>query len=439
MGIELAIVLALVLLNGFFALSELAVMTARKNRLRQMARDSRRAAVALALAEKPDRFLSSVQVWITLLGILLGFFGGEAIAERLTPVLAALPLIGPFADKIAITLAVALILFMQVVVGELVPKRIAILHPERLAMLVAIPMQALTVVAKPIVFVLAKASDGLLWLIRIRAGNGDEVTEEEIKHLVAEGVQAGVIDRHEHDMVNRVLGFGDRTVDSLMQPRNEIIWLDAALPLEDNLAVMRDTPYSRYPVKNGSDKDVLGILQVKSLTDALATGRQIDLFQRLAPAIFVPESALAISLLSRFRDAEAPFAMVVDEFGDVVGMVTPNNLLNAVFGRLAHSREDGEVPIVKRADGSFLVDGRVPVDDLRETLALQKLPNEDDDAYHTAAGMVITHYGRIPQVGERFEFGGWRFEVVDLDGARIDKLLIERVAIDPVPSEPRAV
>lgn len=429
MPFELLLLLALILLNGFFALSELAVMTARRSRLRRLAQDSRGARAALELSESPERFLSSVQVWITLLGILTGFFGGAALAATIEPSIAAITPLQPYAGEIASAIALALILYVSVVLGELVPKRLAIVHPETTASRVAIPMRLLSSAASPMVWLLAKSTELVLKPFRLARGHRDHVSEDEIRHLIAEGAESGAIERHEQDMVNRVLGLGERTVESLMLPRSDIVWLDATASLDENLAILRETPYSRYPVKRGDEREVLGILQVKSLAEALARGRPGELFQHLAPAIFVPESAPALSLLARFRDAEAPLALVVDEFGDIVGLATPNNLLQAVFGRLAHSVEAGEAPLVQRADGSWLVDGRVPVADLRETLGLSRLPGGDDEDYHTAAGMVIAQFGRIPAAGESFDFAGWRFEVVDLDGARIDKLLVARVAV----------
>lgn len=424
MPIELLVILALILLNGFFALSELAVMTSRRPRLRRMASSSRGARTALELAETPERFLSSVQVWITLLGILTGFFGGEALTEAIEPPITRLGPVAEYAPEIASTIALALILYVSVVLGELVPKRLAIVNPEAIASRVAIPMRLLASAASPAVTLLARSTELILAPFRIGRHGADQVSEEEIRHVLAEGAESGAIDRHEKDMVNRVLGLGERSVASLMLPRSEIVWLDADAPLEENLAIMRAAPYSRYPVKRQDEHDVIGILQVKSLVEALARSRPDDLFQHLAPAIFVPESAPALSLLTRFRDAEAPLALVVDEFGDIVGMVTPNNLLGAIFGRLAHSVAPDDAPLVQRGDGSWLIDGRVAVEDLRETLGLVHLPLEDSGGYHTAAGMMIAQFGRIPGVGESFDFERWRFEIVDLDGARIDKLLV---------------
>lgn len=430
MPIEILIVFALILLNGFFALSEMAVMTSRKSRLRQRASDSRRAQVALELAEAPDRFLSSVQVWITLIGILTGYFGGDAIADALAVQLRQVEAIAHYAGPISVAISVGSILFISVVLGELVPKRLAIVRPEIIATAVAIPMRFLATLAKPMVVMLAWCTEFLFKLFRIKQSDDSDVTEEEIKMLVAESHEQGVIDADERNMVNRVLNLGDRSVDSLMTPRPRMVWLDTEATLEKNLAVLRDTPFSRYPVYRGNDNEVLGVVQSKSLLNALADGGPPALFAHIVPPLFVPESSKAMQLLGEFRDAEAEFAFVVDEYGDIQGMVTLNNLMGAVFGPLAKSLEAGEPKVVQRSDGSWLVDGSLGVDDLRELLALSELPQEAEQEYRTLAGMIMAYYARIPGVGEVFTHGGYSFEVVDLDGARIDKVLISSTQKD---------
>ncbi len=430
MPIEILVVFALILLNGFFALSEMAVMTSRKSRLRQRAAASRRAQVALELAEAPDRFLSSVQVWITLIGILTGYFGGDAIADALAVQLRQIHTIAHYAGPISVAISVGSILFISVVLGELVPKRLAIVRPEIIATAVAIPMRFLATLAKPIVVLLAWCTEVLFKLFRIKQSDEGDVTEEEIKMLVAESHEQGVIDVDERNMVNRVLNLGDRSVDSLMTPRPRMVWLDTEATLEKNLAVLRDTPFSRYPVYRGNDNEVLGVVQSKSLLNALANGGRPALFAHIVPPLFVPESSKAMQLLAEFRDAEAEFAFVVDEYGDIQGMVTLNNLMGAVFGPLAKSLEAGEPKVVQRADGSWLVDGSLGVDDLRELLSLSELPQEEEQEYRTLAGMIMAHYARIPGVGEAFSHGGYSFEVVDLDGARIDKVLISALRSD---------
>ncbi|MBK6436590.1 MAG: HlyC/CorC family transporter [Rhodanobacteraceae bacterium] len=424
MSLELIIVLLLILLNGFFALSEMAVMTARKTRLRQRAGDSRGARIALELAESPERFLSSVQVWITLIGILTGYFGGESIATALRDELAKIPWIAQHAQPVSVGISVGIILFVSVVVGELVPKRLAIVRPEKIATAVAIPMRILATAAAPAVSLLSVTTEALFKLFPVKHGKDSDVTEEEIKMLVAESHEQGVIDIDERNMVNRVLNLGDRTVDSLMTPRTRIAWLDAAASLDENLAVLRESRHSRYPVYKGSDQEVLGVVETKMMVAELASGKTPELLRELQPPLFVPEAAKAMQLLDQMRESEAALAFVVDEYGDIQGMVTMGDLMGAVFGRLAHAIEANEQPIVQRSDGSWLIDGSLPVQDLRELLGLDELPHESDQEYRTLAGMFMVQFGRIPAVGEHFAFGGFRFEVIDLDGARIDKALV---------------
>lgn len=428
MPIEIAIVFALILLNGFFALSEMAVMTARKTRLRQQAQTSRRARVALELAEAPQRFLSSVQVWITLIGILTGYFGGDAIALALAGQLLNIEWLAVYATPVSVAISVGVILLVSVILGELVPKRLAIVRPEKLATAVAIPMRFLAILAKPVVVFLAWCTEFLFKLLPLKHGEEGDVSEEEIKLLVAESHEQGVIDVDERNMVNRVLNLGDRTVDSLMTPRPRMVWLDTEATLAENLTVLRDTPFSRYPVYRGSDREILGVVQTKSLLSTLTTGEKPDLFRHISAPLFVPESAKALQLLDEFRDAEAEFAFVVDEYGDIQGMVTLNNLMGAVFGPLAQSLEAGKPTVTPRSDGSWLIDGSLGVDDLRELLSLADLPHEKEQEYRTLAGMIVAHFGRIPSVGEMFNFGGFNFEIVDLDGARIDKVLVSPLA-----------
>jgi putative hemolysin len=433
--VELLIVFALVLLNGFFALSEMAVMTARKTKLKQLAQKSRRAAKALELSEHPESFLSAVQVWITLLGLLTGYFGGESIAKKIMPYIAQYDVLARYADNIAFALSFTLILFISVVLGELVPKRLGSLQPEKIAPLVAMPMSFLATVARPVVFILASSTRGLLKLIGFGNVSEEKVTEEEIRHLVAESHEQGVIDQDERNMLNRVLRLGDRGADSLMTPRNRIVWLDTAARLEENLATMRETPLSRYPVFRESDKEVVGILEVKSLAGRSVIDSNEALFADLQDALYVSDSTQSLKLLDIFREEQQSLALVVDEYGEIEGLVTLTDLLNAVLGRVQINETDSEEPMIfKRHDESWLVDGRVANEELRELLGVHHLPGEDEQDFHTIAGMVVAHFGRIPHVGESFTWQRWRIEVVDLDGARIDKVLIEPHADNTPPN-----
>ncbi len=427
---ELLIVLALILVNGFFAMSEMSVMTARKSRLKQLAQSSKRADKALGLAQRPENFLSTVQIGITLIGILTGLFGGEAIGLAIGEWIAgAIAPLAPWAATIGKALAVALITFLTLVFGELVPKRVAITAPERIAGLVALPMGWLARAAFPFVWLLSHSMRLVLRLIGLGRDEVTTISEEEIRMLVAESHEQGVIDAHERDMVNRVMRLGDRTAASLMTPRNRVAWLDSLAPLEENLETMGEHQFSRYPVYRGSDQDVAGILEVKTLLHVPGGSLGERLFARLAPALFVSESTHAMKLLEIFREEKQSLALVVDEYGEIQGVVTISDLMGAIVGRLqAVENTDEDALVVTRDDGSLLVGGTLPTEDVRELMDGAALPDAEEGDYHTLAGMCIAHFGRIPHVGEYFDWAGWRIEVVDLDGARIDKLLLTRLA-----------
>jgi putative hemolysin len=440
--LELLIVIALIVINAFFAMSEMALMTSRKLRLRQMGETSRGARVALELAEHPDNLLSTVQVGITGIGILTGTFGGESIGLAIAGWLQGLwPNAAQYARGIGIGTAVTLITAASVIFGELIPKRLALTNAERIAGAVAIPLLWLSRAARPIVAALGSINRLFLRLLGVQDDARSAISEEEIRLLVTESHEQGVIDADERKMMNRVLGLGDRTAESLMTPRTRITWLDAAADFAQNLAVMRETPFSRYPVYRVSDSDVLGILEVKSLLDRLDE-KAPELFRELREPLFVSESTHAMKLLEIFREEQQSLALVVDEYGDISGMVTIADLMDAVVGRvhaiIGHEGgdQDDTAPVVERADGSFLLDGSLPVEDLRELVGGGRLPDEDEHDFHTAAGMVIAHFGRIPYVGEHFEWDRWRVEVVDLDGPRIDKLLLlKRPEPEPVTDD----
>ena len=428
---ELLVVLALIALNGFFAMSEMAVMTSRKLRLKQLAEDpdkpSRGARKALAMAEHPDHLLSTVQVGITLIGICTGVFGGDAIGLKIADWLQGVwPDAREYARPLGIGTAVALITASSVIFGELIPKRLALTNPEAIASRVAIPLDALATATKPVILLLGAINRGVLRMLGIRNDARSAITEEEIHMLVSESHEQGVIDLDERNMMNRVMRLGDRTAESLMTPRTDITWLDLEAPLAENLAAMQETPFARYPVYRGGDSDVAGILEAKTLLDELGKGLP-DLFRDIRPALFVSESTHALKLVEILREEQQSMALVVDEYGDIQGLVTVSDVMDAVLGRLqAGEAHDEEALVVERDDGSLLVDGGLHIDELRE-LTSERLADSEEHDYHTAAGLVIAHFGRIPHVGEHFMLGFWRIEVVDLDGPRIDKLLLQRM------------
>jgi putative hemolysin len=427
---ELIVVLALILLNGFFAMSEMSVMTSRKSRLKQMAGSSKRAERALALSEKPENFLSTVQIGITLIGILTGLFGGEAIGLTIAEWLQGMFPAFAYAGVVGKTLAVALITFLTLIFGELVPKRLALTRSEDIAGLVALPMSWLARIAAPGVWLLSHSTRLVLRVLGLGKDESASVTEEEIRMLVAESHEAGVIDAHERDMMNRVMRLGDRTADSLMTPRNRIAWLDTLAEPEKNIATMRENEFSRYPVFRGNDQDIVGVLEVKSLVTRLVRDDH-SLFQNLREPLYVSESTHAMKLLEIFREEQQSMALVVDEYGEIQGLVTISDLMGAVVGRLQSVENvDEDALVVTREDGSFLVDGSLSIEDLRELMGNAELPDADDGDYYTLAGMCIHYFGRIPHAGEYFDWAGWRIEIVDLDGARVDKLLLRTLSED---------
>ncbi|UPG86589.1 hemolysin family protein [Luteibacter aegosomatis] len=432
---ELLLVLVLSLGNGFFALSEMSVVASRKSRLKHMARDSRRARMALQLAESPERFLSTVQVGMTLIILVTGAVAGDQLGEHF----AALfhgdgpAWLEPYMRVLGWLAGFLLMSLVQIVVGELVPKRAALTAPERIACQIAVPMLVVSRITLPLVWLLNHVSTAILRVMRLHRKGNSAATEEEIRLLVAESAEQGILDSDERNMVNRVLRLGDRTVGSVMTPRKKIAWLDVAAPREENLEVFRATPFSRYPVYRRDESEVVGTVEVKSLIRSFEGGGEIDLFAHVGRPLFVPATARALDLLEAFRDADTQLALAVDEYGDIEGLVTLNDLLSAVVGATAPAADDASQggPIVRRDDGSWLIDGALPADDLRELLQLDRLPNEEEHDFRTVAGMVTTQFGYIPQASESFEWQGYRFEVVDMDGARIDKVLVSAVSVKP--------
>lgn len=419
--LELTVVVGLILLNGFFAMAEMAIVSSRRLRLQQMAEQgSGGAARALQLADNPSRFLSGVQVGITLIGILSGAFGGATLGARLGIVLNDIPAINPRGPEIAFFLVVVAITALSVIVGELVPKRIALLRPERIAAFVARPLQFVVTVARPIVWLLENATALLLWLLRVPEKRSDNVTEEEVRMAIAEGTEAGVIDEVEEEMIHGVLALADNSVASIMVPRPDVYWID----LDDEDDVIRreiaDCPYSRIVVVRSGDLGrPLGVLQKKDLVDDLMAGRGLQIEKHIIEPVFVPETMPALRLLETFRKVRVHIAFVVDEYGDFLGVATLNDVLEGIAGELPEEYAQVSEEIVRRADGSWLVDGRASIAELVDKLKLENVSGE----FHTAAGFALERLARIPVEGDAFVFGSWRVEILDMDGKRIDKLV----------------
>jgi len=425
--LEWVIILLLILANGVFAMSETAVVSARKARLKERAdRGDRKAAAALQLARFPDAFLSTVQIGITLVGVLAGAFGGATVAEKIAELLQPYPRVAPYGEAVGVGAVVLAITYFSLILGELVPKRIALNSPERIASAVALPMKALARLASPVVHLLTLSTSFVLRLLRVRPSAEPPVTEEEIKVLMAQGAESGAFEPAELDIVGRVLRLADRHVASVMTPRNQLIWIDLDAEPEDRRRLVRDSGRSQFPVARGSLDAVQGILRIKDWLRAEDTAPGDDPAQ-LLPALFVPETKDALDLLDQFQKSRQHLAIVLDEHGGTAGIVTLHDILEAIVGELPPGDEESEPLLVKRDDGSWLVDGSLPMPEFKDAFRLQELPEEADSHFHTVGGLVMSALRRIPRTGDAFESSGLRLEVVDMDGRRVDKVLVTPV------------
>ena len=419
------IILLLIVVNGLFALAEVAVVASRKTRLKQLAKEGdSKAATALELAESPNRFLSTVQVGITLIGVLAGAFGGATLAEEIAVYLRTVPVLSGHADSVSLGLVVFAITYLSLVIGELVPKRIALHNPERIAALIATPMQWLSRLAAPIVAVLSCSTDAVLGLIGLRTSKEPLITEQEITGMIEQGALAGIFAPAEHTMVKRVFRLGDRTVGSLMTLRQDIMWIDLDDPLQDNLKKLSSSIYSRVPVCRGDLDNIVGILRAKDLLRQHLACTSPDIEGLMLEPVFVPESLPALKLLEKLKAERTHIVIVVDEYGTVKGLVTLNDILEAIVGALPSPDETDETYAVRREDGSWLLDGMLPMDEFKDLLGLGRLSEEKTGRFLTLSGYVLTKMGRIPKTGDRFDSAGLKFEIMDMDGNRIDRVLV---------------
>jgi len=419
--LELVIALALVALNGVFALSELAIVSARRPRLKAMAEQGRTGAhTALTLMEDSGRFLSTVQIGITLVGILAGAFSGAALGSRLTQILMAEGVPAGAAEPLGFGLVIGLITYLSIVIGELVPKQLALRHPEGIACAMAPLMLVLSKAAAPAVWLLNASTRLIFGLFGPSSGEGTRVTEEEIKMLVGEAESAGVIEEEERRMISGVLRLGGRTVRGLMTPRTDVDWIDVNEDAEAIRSILMETPHSRLPVSEGSPDNIIGVVQSRALLAALLSDQPLDIRAHVQSAPIIPDTLYALDALAVLRDSEVPMALVHDEYGHFEGVVTPADALEAIVGAF---RSDGEAPepnAVRREDGSWLLAGSMAVDEMADILGVT-LP--EPRSYHTVGGLVISELEHLPSTGEQVDVLGWRFEVVDLDERRIDKVL----------------
>jgi putative hemolysin len=431
---EISLIILLIVANGVFSMSELAIISSRKVRLEQWAKEgNRKARAALKLANNPNNFLSTAQIGITLIGILSGAVGGATVAKRLEEVFDLIPFLDPYSETASFVVVVAIITYLSLVIGELVPKRLALGNSEQIACIVAKPMQLLANFGTPLVYLLSVSTEGLLKFFRISPTEEEPMTAEEIKELIAQGAEAGMFEEAEQEMVDRIFRLGDRPIKALMTPRTEIIWLDLDAPLTEIQQEVVNSTYSRFPVARENLDDCLGIIEIRDFLAACWTGEPINLEASVHAPLYVAESASALNVLESFKQTGNHIALVTDEYGGVEGLVTINDLLEAIVGSLPSPAEQEEPQIIQRADGSWLVDGMLSVDELKELLEVEEMEDEGD--YHTMGGFMMTSLERIPTSGEYFEWSGFQFEVMDMDGTRVDKVLITKLNDSVKPNE----
>ncbi|NLA51704.1 MAG: HlyC/CorC family transporter [Alcaligenaceae bacterium] len=423
--IGVLIILFLILVNGVFAMSEIALVSAKRMRIQQQAdQGDASAAAALILVDNPSRLLSTIQIGITLIGIFMGAFGEASIVTQLVPVFESMGLSEQTARVIAMSLVVLGITFFSLIFGELVPKRIAMNHAEAIATFVARPMTILAKVMAPFVWILSVVTDLVLKLLRVDSKD-DQLTEEDISGILKEGATAGLFEKTEHDIVTRALSLDDQSALTIMTPRNDVYYIDLQNPLNETLLYIADSSYSRFPVCDGGLDNIIGVIDSGTLFEQQIRGQVIDIRALVTPARFVPETNSAMDILESFQEYRTEMLIVINEYGEVEGLVTLRDVLKVLVGYKIPMHEDGELEVVQRQDGSWLIDGGVTLDRFNELFqAKLKFPDHEDN-YHTLAGFVLSQLGRIPSEADNFEWNGFYFEVVDMDKYRIDRLLVK--------------
>lgn len=426
---EILIIILLILINGIFSLSEMAIISARKTRLREKVKQGDIGAQnALALSKEPTRFLSTIQIGITLIGILTGAFGGATLAEEIGAFLSRIEWLARYSEAIGVGIVVILITFFSLVIGELAPKRIALNNAENIAVKVAAPMIFFSRIMTPIVSLLSRTTEAVIRLAGIKTAKEPSVTEEEIKMMIYDGTNSGIFEVAEQEILERVFKLADRRVSTLMTHRTSVVFIDIEDNLSENLEKIVNSGHSRFPVcKNGPD-NVLGIIQVKDLFAKKQVTSNAELQTLLKPAVFIHEAMNVLALLEKLRSEKNALALIVDEFGGITGIVTINDVLEAIVGDIPMLEDEIEEPdVILREDGSYLLDGMLGTHDLKELLVLSALPDEETAGYETLGGMMMSRMGQIPNAGASLVWMGWRFEVVDMDGFRVDKVLASQI------------
>jgi len=425
---EIILILLLLMANGVFAMSEIAVVSSRKARLRQRADGGDRGArAALEIAESPDRFLSTVQIGITLVGIFAGAFGGATLAAAVAAQVASVPILAPYSQAVGLGVVVIAITYLSLIVGELVPKRIALNNPERIAALVARPMNLLSRLAAPIVSLLTFSTAIVLKILRVKPSDEPAVTEEEVRAMISHGAEVGIFEPSEHRLVESVFRLDDRSVGALMMPRRDVVWLDADASPEEIRRTISENQYSRFPVAEASLDNVIGVVKAKHLLERSLNNEPLDLRRAMTAPLFVPETRTGLQVLELFKNSHTHIALVINEHGGVEGLITMNDVLEAIVGEMPQTgAADGL--IVKREDGSYLLDGGLALDEFARLFELEDALETERGKYHTLAGFALLRFGHIPQTGDFFQWQNLRLEIVDMDRNRIDKVLVSPAA-----------
>ena len=425
---ELIIILLLIVFNGILSMSELAVVSARKPRLQHMAESGNvGAAKALELAASPGQFLSTVQVGITLVGILTGAFGGATIARWVGAHLANVPVLDNYAEPISVAIVVIPITYLSLVIGELVPKQLALRNAEGLAAHMAGPMMTLARITSPLVRILNASTEFVLKLLHVQPASEPDITEEEVRLLLGQATAQGVFEPMEEEIVEQVFRLADRRVGALLIPRTEIVWLDINASPETIREQVIESGHSRFPVADGQLDKVLGVVLAKDLLAQSLAGEPLDLRAILRPAVFVPESTPALTVVERFKQTHSQLAIVIDEYGGVEGLVTSGDILSSLVGDIPEPDDEEMEGAVQREDGSWLIDGMYPIEEFQELFDIPELPESSEGYYQTVGGFVMAYLGQVPQPGDHFNWGGLSVEVMDMDGRRVDKVMVTRL------------
>jgi len=430
---EILVIALLLLTNGIFSMSEMAIVSARKTRLQQLAETGNRyARLTLKLVDDPNTFLATIQIGITLIGILSGAFGGATLARTIAAWFDTIPSLKPYSEAIGVAVVVIVITFLSLIIGELVPKRLALNNAERIAITMAAPMNFLSTLASPLVKLLSLSTNFVLWLLKIKPSTEPLITQEEIEILIEQGTQSGALEETEQDILESVLRLDEQRVGAVMTARPQIIWLDLDDPPEVTQQKIILSPYSRFLLSKDDLDNLLGVVHAKDILEQRLTGKPMELSALARPPLFVPENMSTLKLLDLFKQKGTHIAVVIDEYGVIQGMVTDTDILESIVGDLPANDEPEEPEAIQREDGSWLLDGMLPIDRLKKLFDIEKLPDEELGDYQTVGGFIIYYLESIPMSGEWFECNNLRFEVVDMDKHRVDKVLVTPVQ----PSEP---